>query len=792
MPHRLRLLAAILCLTLLLPAAAVGEDEKPKPAPDTPAPEKPAPEKPDPDDPAPPEGDTPKEGEPGKDAPGVDAPGENAPGKDEPKEGDGTKEDGKEDAPAEGPKTAQAKSPVPVPGGMVFVQGGRVWIGSEGEYLDGLLAGRPANIVKMFLYERPHHTRFLRPYFIGKYEVTNAQYHRHLQDYIVEYDTSSGSLANIDEIAASLTGMSQDQQNSKYQVVWRQLYFANKDKIWTAFKKRLNDFLVKNAEGEVDQNATARRFRFEPLPRTLKMKFYSVIPPHNWPSMDPPKDELDHPVRFVSFNDAERFAEWAGVHIPTEFEWEWAARGPGSPIFPWGNDWPPNEKFANWGGKITNAAYETTTLAVDTRDGANPDGKAGPNVKIDGDGRSWLGCHHMVGNVAEWTESWFEPYPRNKAEHNFMGRWVKVIRGGSAADGEMITLRPACRNYIGGGPDAPPYPDATFKWAGFRIASYMKSGRDQLGPIVRRAVSVNKMKEPTLDLDRFVGSITRDWVEPGATPENHVYILGRGHSIVLIPHKTFLRETGLEFMQRAWKRPGGYKNARGIAKKSESQHPEFTLGVLHTDIRLEPVLVPKPEEPAADTDKKKKKKKRRRSKRGRAKAPEVVEGSCPPGTYILGVWFGRLAILTPGMEFVAFMPLMEDQKSAFSVEKVKPDEVAPPKLAVDAELDWADYAFDMPLGGKGVDEKLRLKVTGRFQFEVGSLEAAGTWIQEDPAAELTQALHTQFLEAEAAAAKKRPAKKKKDDKKKADDKKKKKADAKKKSDDKKKKSDDDK
>ena len=41
--------------------------------------------------------------------------------------------------------------------------------------------------------------------------------------------------------------------------------------------------------------------------------------------MDPPEGEADHPVRYVSYNDAEACAEWAGCHLPTEQEWEWAA-----------------------------------------------------------------------------------------------------------------------------------------------------------------------------------------------------------------------------------------------------------------------------------------------------------------------------------------------------------------------------------------------------------------------------------------------------------------------------------
>ena len=89
-----------------------------------------------------------------------------------------------------------AKAPAPIPADMTFLEGGRIHIGSERAYLDELLAGRPDTIRKIFLHEYPYEDNaiFLRPYFIGKYEVTNAQFKRYLEDTQVTYDTSSGSL----------------------------------------------------------------------------------------------------------------------------------------------------------------------------------------------------------------------------------------------------------------------------------------------------------------------------------------------------------------------------------------------------------------------------------------------------------------------------------------------------------------------------------------------------------------------------------------------------------------------
>ncbi len=85
-------------------------------------------------------------------------------------------------------------------------------------------------------------------------------------------------------------------------------------------------------------------------------------------------------------------------------------------------------------------------------------------------------------------------------------------------------------------------------------------------------------------VDHFIGAVTRNWVEPGATPDDHVYILGRSNSIALIPQTVYLRDGGMEVMRRAWKRPSGYKSERGVRKKSETEHPFWTLGVFQVTL----------------------------------------------------------------------------------------------------------------------------------------------------------------------------------------------------------------
>ncbi|MCB8980787.1 MAG: SUMF1/EgtB/PvdO family nonheme iron enzyme [Ardenticatenaceae bacterium] len=103
--------------------------------------------------------------------------------------------------------------------------------------------------------------------------------------------------------------------------------------------------------------------------------------------------KADHPVVIVSLEDARAYAEWMGGELPTEHQWEKAARGTDGKKYPWGNDWHDN---------YCNVASKGTT----------PVGQFSPQ------GDSQHGCVDMYGNVIEWTES-----KKNSHFH--------VVRGGS-------------------------------------------------------------------------------------------------------------------------------------------------------------------------------------------------------------------------------------------------------------------------------------------------------------------------------------------------------------------------
>ena len=106
---------------------------------------------------------------------------------------------------------------------------------------------------------------------------------------------------------------------------------------------------------------------------------------------------LDHPVTCVAYDDALAYARWAGKRLPTEPEWEWAARGGlVGATYAWGEEWMPRGKpLAHvWHGHFPNG---------DTKQKGRP----GP-AKVRSFPANQYGLHDMIGNVWEWTSSWYQ------------------------------------------------------------------------------------------------------------------------------------------------------------------------------------------------------------------------------------------------------------------------------------------------------------------------------------------------------------------------------------------------
>jgi len=150
-------------------------------------------------------------------------------------------------------------------------------------------------------------------------------------------------------------------------------------------------------------------------------KEWETIKGANWRQPRGPQSDVkqkqNHPVTAVSWDDAVAFCEWASlktgqkISLPSEAEWEKAARGAEGRIWPWGNQ-PPDNNLCNF-----NLNIKDTT----------PVGQYSPG------GDSPYGCVDMAGNVWEWTRSLFKAYPYDAEDgrENLQSRNMRVLRGGS-------------------------------------------------------------------------------------------------------------------------------------------------------------------------------------------------------------------------------------------------------------------------------------------------------------------------------------------------------------------------
>jgi formylglycine-generating enzyme required for sulfatase activity len=136
-------------------------------------------------------------------------------------------------------------------------------------------------------------------------------------------------------------------------------------------------------------------------------------------------DRSGHPINCVDWNQTTAYCAWAGKRLPTETEWEYAARGTDARKYPWGSAAPSNQLCWDGDGSALGKGNRQSTCAV----GSYPAG------------RSPFGLEDMAGNVWEWTSSPMCPYPRKSCASS-----SRIIRGGSWSVDVPANVRGAHRN----------------------------------------------------------------------------------------------------------------------------------------------------------------------------------------------------------------------------------------------------------------------------------------------------------------------------------------------------------
>ena len=266
--------------------------------------------------------------------------------------------------------------------------------------------------------EIPQHIVYVNAFYIDKYEVTNAQYKKF-----------------VDETGHQVPTV------------------PTKEEVIAALKSELEE-LGRKAEKIPDSEINAT------IQDNVKK-----LSPWAWKDRTYPSGKSTHPVVLVNWHDALAYANWAGKRLPTEAEWEKAARGADGRFYPWGNDWDATR--CNSAERLALRPLPTLQASLEWfyEEWANLESiKRAQNTTVPvgnyRKGRSPYGVHDMAGNIFEWCADWYDKdYYSYSPKRNPQGPkngTTRVLRGGSW-NYPGFKLRSTYRNMhapsIGGAPN---------------------------------------------------------------------------------------------------------------------------------------------------------------------------------------------------------------------------------------------------------------------------------------------------------------------------------------------------
>lgn len=254
----------------------------------------------------------------------------------------------------------------PVVEGMALIPAGQFVMGSN-KTDDAGLQKEYGFVSPLYVDEHPPHKVDLPAFMIDKYEVTNARF----KAFILETKAPDPPS-------------------------WVQNgYNVRDDKLRGASLENLRWIASDYFKIDKDAGAMTRETLLAELEKIQRRR-----------------DKL--PVTGVSWDDAYSFCRWAGKRLPSEAEWEKAARGAQGFEYPWGNQWDVKRPNTGADGEGAEAV---------TAPGSYPGDK------------SPYGVYDMAGNVSEWVQDWFQAYPGSDYQNKAYGEIHKVVRGGGAGLG---------------------------------------------------------------------------------------------------------------------------------------------------------------------------------------------------------------------------------------------------------------------------------------------------------------------------------------------------------------------